>query len=1295
MPAVQLASPQRSHTHTTTPLCWHHHHSRPMNQYFLIIACLQLWAAITPVNPLTTWAPLIVIFTITAVKELMDDLGRRREDAAANSRKYNVIRAGKCTKVGSSNILVGDVVKLLEDEEVPADMVVLCTSDPTGVASIQTTNLDGESNLKARVSLKETRHLNNDTQVSNFKGVVVCQNPDQPGFDNLEKFDAALELQPGSSATPASLSISQLLLQATHLRQTEWVYGLVVYTGNETKFGKNKKPPPSKLTKTDKLINQFSVAIFLFQLVCVAILGVVGDMLKAGMAEKAWYLGYASDEPAWQMVIIPLRFLLLNSTMIPISLKVTLDLCKLYYAKFINSDLGLYCADTDTPTHSNSTALSEDLGQVQYVLSDKTGTLTENVMVLKVASVLGQQYGVFDPEADNLTGGSGPKPGEVDANGVGLNAKGMMEDRGLRLAVADGAAAGLSVPGAFEFMRCLALNNTVIPDVKNGHRVYKASSPDEEALTSAAAAYGVSLLGRQTTLAEIALPTERAQGKGVNGLEGDLGKIAGFGCIAQCPSLAGSNSPVRTEVWDTLVECEFNSDRKRMSVLVRQVDPLTQQPRGPLRLYTKGADDVILARLAPGSLESTGRQDGQCKLQAQIDAYASAGLRTLVMAYRDVPDAEYAAWRVKYDEACALRRGRDEAKEVCFNELEQHLHVLGASAIEDKLQDEVPQTIAMLKAAGIKIWMCTGDKFSTAQTIAKTCKLWPPGSVLIPIEGETSGEVKDSLKSCVRQLRDAGMGLKEVPIPAGLCNRSPPESAIPGSVVVPLNGRPDMHMNPLAGASSSVGFTAIVRGATLFAALEGDVRREFAKVALAADAVICCRVTPKQKADLVRLVKDAGNLTIGIGDGGNDVSMIQEAHVGVGIRGKEGLQAARASDYAVPFFRALKRLVLLHGRYSYHRTSLVTQYSFYKSFLFCFLQIGFAGWSSFSGVSLFNSLCVAAYNAVLFVPIVYFFLDRDLEEATVMAYPDAYKPGAASERMNWRTMFLWFLRALYQAVVMVALIVLCVPPDIAAASYESIGLLMFAAYLAVQDVTMLLELRRITWYNVVSILGLHLFAYLVGMVMNSTAAFGGFIDLNSFTALITSVHKWLFVLVTTVIACAPVEFIKAWHLRFVKNTTNMRILQEWEFPNVRPPPFEAPATGSSKPAPASSAENAPMLVKTPSLTGARGPSGSSTPGSSAVPSPLFVAGASKSAPGTVSPLGAASEEHGRVKSHSLHQPPNPLWQASKRSSASALAPSLATYAGNATAGARSLARAGAGKSRSADAPSATLSGAGP
>jgi phospholipid-translocating ATPase len=1103
-----------------------------MNRYFLIIACLQLVAIITPVNPLTTWLPLAVIFGVTAVKEGLDDYGRRQADKLANGRVYTVVRGGARQDVPSRDIRVGDILRLEENDEVPCDCVILASSDANGNAYIQTTNLDGESNLKVRTALPATKGLTTEEAVGAFKGTVQCAAPNE----HIYVFDSQLRVEGDGDGNVLPLSASQLLLQATHLRNTDWMFGLVVYTGNETKFGKNKKTPPTKYTLTDGFINNVSASIFAFQLVLVFIFGIVGDTFTDSKTRNWSYMLYAGvPYPAYNQLIIPARFLLLNSTMIPISLKLTIDLCKLYYAKFIDNDMKLYDEESDTPAHSNSTALSEDLGQVKYVLTDKTGTLTENKMVLKFAVVGGVAYGTFggppskaadaaaDPEAEAEAAASAAAAAALLPPSLASAAKdGILADLGLYRAAQSGKQDTL------EFFRCLALNNDVVPAPDSGNptrRHYKASSPDEEALVKSAAAYDVALWERVGEGVTITVHGER-------------------------------------ETYVQLVAFEFTSDRKRMSVLLRL-------PSGRLRLYIKGADDMIMARLAPG------QDAAKAALQDKVNAYATAGLRTLIYGFRDITDAEYAEWRARYDEAAAAMVGRDEAKEKTYALMEVDIRILGATAIEDKLQDGVPETIALLKKAGISFWMLTGDKFSTAKTIAETSALKPLDTELVELEGDDEAEVVASVDRVYARLRKAGHDLRYEPAPTTLAvlksvvtgtykPHTPPRpftaTAAAGGVAAfstPGGGEP--VVNPMRAASvddvvvvdggeeedskkssSSAGrkrpYTIIVRGASLEIALR-VCRERFAAVCCGADSVICCRVTPKQKGQLVRVVRDAGHLTLAIGDGGNDVAMIQEASVGIGIRGKEGLQAARASDYQVTYFRALQRLLLVHGRYSYYRTALVAQYSFYKSFLFCIMQIGYGFFSGYAGVSLFNSLCVAAYNAVLFVPIVFFLVDRDVTQRTALTQPQAYMMCSEGELLTARTMFVWMLRGLWQAVV-VLLFGIYANSVSRSSDYESLGLLIFMAYMFTQDFTMLFALRRVTWYNTLSIFGMHVFSFGVGLVTNIAWGMRSFIDYGSFNNTLKDPSFWLTCLLTTVVVVLPVQAIEWWSYTFNDSFAN-------------------------------------------------------------------------------------------------------------------------------------------------------------
>lgn len=562
---------------TFLPLNLYEQFSRFMNLYFLLIACLQLWNAITPVNPLTTWLPLILIFLVSAIKEGLDDYYRYVADKEANNRPCQVARGGVLVEVRSADIVVGDVMYMVEDEEIAAD-VLLLQSSADGEAYIETANLDGETDLKSRTCLSATQELS-EAEILNFAGICECAGPNP----EIYKFDSNLRLTPDEGAEKLSVSVKQTALQGCMLRNTSWVYGLVVYTGNQSKISMNKRIPPTKWTHLDKLINKTTIAIFTLQLCFIITFGIAGAVWRDRNAKKMEYL-LVSKEEWYDPIVIPLRFMLLMSLMIPISLKVTMDMVKFYYAQLINWDIHMYDETTNTPAEAKNTAISEDLGQIQYVFSDKTGTITENIMRFQKCAVNNVIYGHSATCSDAI------------------------QDPGLHAVVENP-----DEEVATEFFRCLALNQTVVPNTEldaAGKYTYKSSSPDEEALVLAAQDMGVAFTTR----------------------DGDTLVIEYLG------------SPETYTLCNVL---EFSSDRKRMSVIVKD------HATGRYKLYMKGADDKVISRL------DTSLNPDLESLDHQLETFAQLGLRTLVIGYRYLDDEAYDAWMDEWHKANTSIADRD------------------------------------------------------------------------------------------------------------------------------------------------------------------------------------------------------------------------------------------------------------------------------------------------------------------------------------------------------------------------------------------------------------------------------------------------------------------------------------------------------------------------------------------------------------------------------------------------------------------------------------------------------------
>ncbi|XP_039772483.1 phospholipid-transporting ATPase 2-like isoform X5 [Panicum virgatum] len=986
---------------------------RFMNQYFLLIACLQLWSRITPVSPATTWGPLIIIFIVSASKEAWDDYNRYLSDKKANERKVWLVKDGIRKQIKAQEIHVGDIVWLHENDEIPCDLVLIGTSDPQGICYVETSALDGETDLKTRIVPSISANLS-VKQLEKVKGVIECPNPD----NDIRRFDANMRLfLPTIDNEKCPLTINNTLLQSCYLRYTEWACGVAVYTGNETKSGMTRGTAEPKLTAADVMIDKLTIAIFLLQIVVVLVLGYFGNIWKDTQGLKQWYLMYHVKGPWYDFLVIPLRFELLCSIMIPISIKVTLDLSKGVYAKFIDWDEQMFDWETNTPAHSANTAISEDLGQVEYILTDKTGTLTENRMIFKQCCISNTMYGSDNGDA--------------------------LKDARLLNAVSS------NDPDVIKFLMVMALCNTVVPVKSNDGTVsYKAQSQDEEALVTAASNLNMMLISKDSSTAEI--------------------------CF--------NGSKFLYELLDIL---EFTSDRKRMSVVVK--DGQT----GKIHLLSKGADEAILPRAYPG-------QQIQRYLEA-VEMYSQLGLRTLCLGWRDLEEDEYKEWSKNFQEAsCSLDNRESKIAKVCHG-LERDLYILGVTAIEDRLQDGVPETIKLLRNAGINVWMLTGDKQNTAIQIGLLCNLITsePNSQLLPISGKTE---EDILRSLDRALL----------ITKNTCETK--------DLAFVLDGR---------------ALEIILKHS----------KESFTRLAMLSRTAICCRMTPLQKAQLVAILKSVGYLTLAIGDGGNDVRMIQEANIGVGISGREGLQAARAADYSIGKFKFLKRLILIHGRYSYNRTAFISQYSFYKSLLICFIQILFAFFSGLSGTSLFNSISLMAYNVFYTsLPVMTIIFDKDISETTILQYPQILQHSQAGRLLNRTTFCGWFGRSLYHALVVFFITVYAYADE--KSEMQELSMVALSGCIWLQAFVVTMDTNSFTYPQIILIWGNFVAFYMINLILSAIPS------LHMYTIMFRLCGQpsyWITMALTVAVGMGPVMAFR--YFRNLYRPSAINILQQIEQSN--------------------------------------------------------------------------------------------------------------------------------------------------
>ncbi|KAL3807091.1 hypothetical protein ACHAXA_002117 [Cyclostephanos tholiformis] len=1450
------------------PLAIRDQFRRNGNIYFLCIGILMFLGTYTSllstsVSPWTTLGPLALVMSVSLMQEAYTDLKRHRSDNTTNYHPCVVLQRsennetdrgrkkkakrdprlndGRDLKVWVAgdefpiafesvfrkNIRSGDLVIVRNREMIPADLILLASANEGGNAYIETSSIDGETNLKLRnsphipvnygepasdysnsslfngklvdeneqtdseshraESLKQAvQRVVNMSLLGHPDGVSALANPanadegqifernasskrkglrflfgngaqdedtcrrsipnlggsttyiatltSEPPNTHVNNYSGKLTFPPnseGARSVHAPLNVENILLRGAVLRNTEWVIGLACFTGADTKLVMNSVATPSKFSQMDVLINRTVFLVVFIMILCVCSLGAIAVYVNQKSFHQLWYAGYTTDsselwpyfnlvkssgigKPEWDtrtdtFIQKTVMFITLLSNFVPLALYVSVEMITMMMTMYVGWDLDMYHKESDTPAVARSSIVT-DLGLVKYIFSDKTGTLTCNIMKFKRCSVDGHIFGMPVAKAAPKLDGN-PKHQGIDKDEFSDTVyplKHLLADSGISSCESSipRALAGLEDKLTFNaemFLRVMSICHTVV--VEKDHVVllqvdesnkmgakprarlktggskdssgiswkskkqnekkkkekdgapsgcaYQAESPDEGALVSVASTqYGFQFLGRNSSGAQISCPCPSLlENKDiVKGLKD--GSISAKVLAAKIASSEGaalkySRSEVKTvddgvtpriETWPILAINKFDSDRKRMSVLVRSPPELGSIPM----LLCKGADSSMLIeevcggtrmldsivdknvkgpKVKPKSEADDSELDSLLGLQAHLGEFASEGLRTLVLGVRILSDEGAEKWLAKYKKASTSIENRDKELTAVAGEIEQELHIVGATAIEDKLQDGVPETISNLEKAGIKLWVLTGDKRETAIEIGYSTKVLtskmhltevvdgPPENVKVLVAMEFMRHIKignlpdyqlfaldekkgisfksmlncltllgdlrrkmwlawrliyltrmkrlvlskasfvdymedlseeieaakrktdprvqrrkvrelaqsiiknfltDSKRSHIRDKCDQNDDLSIVsddpPVvferaksaretlqirrdskgkmtdfsrvqklaltKLSTSNRdgfneesfsmqsyrpseettnfdkrkrtlfeklfavdndvrngkltkhlrneykdalSLDEEEQTGkreieSMVGTLSPRPkkNNHFN-----ASSVKRGLVVEGAALKHLLGDPILEEMLfAVASCSDSVIACRVSPIQKALLLKMVRKYVSptpTTLAIGDGANDVGMIQEAHIGVGISGLEGQQAVNSSDFAIAQFRFLEPLLLIHGRWNFMRMSKAILFFFYKNTALVGILMIFTGQCLYSGTMLFDPWVTSVFNFVGgTVPIIFMAIfDRDLPRDYVLRNPEVYASSQRNEFLSLRMTLRW------------------------------------------------------------------------------------------------------------------------------------------------------------------------------------------------------------------------------------------------------------------------------------------------
>ncbi|XP_064886128.1 phospholipid-transporting ATPase VB isoform X3 [Columba livia] len=1079
------------------------------NIYFVFIALLNFVPVVNAFQPEVSVIPICVIMAITAIKDAWEDFCRYKLDKEINhmgcyiySREEHAY-VEKCWK----DVRVGDFVQLQCNETIPADILLLYSSDQNGVCHLETANLDGETNLKQRRVVLGFSSQNALFEPEFFQNTIVCEMPN----NDLNKFKGYME-QPNHERI--GFNIESLLLRGCTIRNTEAATGIVIYAGHETKAMLNNNGPRYKRSKIERRMN---MDIFL----CVGLLFV---MCLVGAVGHGIWTGNFSEHPPYDIpdengnFLSPalagfymfLTMIILLQILIPISLYVSIELVKLGQVFLIHNDIDLYDEEADLPIQCRALNITEDLGQIQYIFSDKTGTLTENKMVFRRCTVDGIEFShqenarrlethkeldLDDEEFSKLQHFTLPpmntetsatlkqrtmRPlrrcqsarahfqghtrnrslGRRDSNQSQVAFSSTLEkdvapDSRLLRRVREAALQTENLspfihmktsPSLTDFFLALAICNTVLvstateprqrvtvpPPIKPSgitldkiHQIFQrlklASLSQSFSSSQSSSDLGASFSAKNTEEHLAALDccdnddncctssrSYELQGKGSTDIGGaSLDEVfksvtnsslpTDFCYEAESPDEAAlvyaaqaysftlvSRTPEQVTVrlpqgtlltFDILYTLGFDSVRKRMSVVVRH--PLSKE----IVVYTKGADSVIMDLLEDSAKDDISAEKRMKRIkektQKHLDYYARDGLRTLCIAKKVLNEDDFLKWANFRREAEAAIDNREELLMETAQHLETKLTLLGATGIEDRLQDGVPDTITALREAGIQIWVLTGDKQETAVNIAYSCKLLKQGDTVFTINTESKETCESLLNLTLEEVRKNYEVEKSQKKFFGI---------IPTSCSVSEAPSPE--------------FGLVIDGRTLNIIFQGGLEEKFLALTQHCRSVLCCRSTPLQKSMVVKLVRSQLKvMTLSIGDGANDVSMIQAADVGVGISGQEGMQAVMASDFAITRFKHLKKLLLVHGHWCYARLAKMVIYFFYKNVTYVNLLFWYQFFCGFSGSTMIDYWQMIFFNLFFtsMPPLLFGVLDRDVSAETLLGLPELYKNGQNSE----------------------------------------------------------------------------------------------------------------------------------------------------------------------------------------------------------------------------------------------------------------------------------------------------------
>ena len=951
------------------------------NFFYLIMTITQFFDALKVGFLFTYLSPLCMVVGFSMLKEFYDDLKRRIQDKETNSKLVTILKLNESGREvvynnkKSSELEIGDIISLTKNSRVPADIVVLKTFNESkdNQAFIKTDQLDGETDWKLRKAPGATQEKS-EKELVDLDGFIQYEPPSKLIYN----FEGVIQLK--NQKEPLNLENT---MWASTVVASERIIGIVIYTGKETRARMNSSTPKLKIGILDDELNTANKYLFVIMFFVSLLLAVLKGL-------------------NWNIFLIFFRFIVLFCAIIPIALRVNLDVSKTWFSYVISKD------ELIPETVARNSTIPEELGRISYIFSDKTGTLTKNEMVFKKISMETEQFGeesfkdlkaILSDECQsinndaplldvfNLQKNSNENilNSNEDINNSLSADNDMIQDpnsesyqnRSMQIRKISKRIRRARNKIIRDTITAMVLCNNVTP-TETG---FQASSPDEIALVKFADTLNMRLFHR--TDKEIKI----------------------------------RDSADNVEEFEILANFPFSSDTKRMGIILKN------KKYGHIIYYLKGAENIMMKFV---------KKDYIGYIKENAENLAVKGLRTLVLTQKLLSQEEFDKWNLEYSEAITSMDNRKEKIAQAVSKLENNMDFLCVTGVEDLLQNEVATTIDNLRNAGMKVWMLTGDKVETATCISISAGIKSKNQKLFTIRYDDLSDYddRDNTQKKIQKLKELFEEYNKKIIT-------------------------DPHL-------------FIIDGDSLDLALN-HCEEEFFKTSMQALSVVCCRCSPTQKRIIVKTIKKYTTArTAAVGDGGNDVAMIQEADVGIGIVGKEGLQASLAADYSIKEFRTLSGLLLWWGRIAYKNTSMVANFVIHRGLIISFNQFIFSLIFYYNAVALYNGMLSFGYSTIFTcLPSISILLDRDVDRNNVLKFPTLYQVLLKGRELNFKNFLFWLFKSLFQSAVIMFGAVFMFEENI----FLNIVTVSFTALIYLEILNVYMEINKFHFFMIFALVG--------------------------------------------------------------------------------------------------------------------------------------------------------------------------------------------------------------------------------